>query len=137
MTQAIETALGASLQHIIVNNEKDGRQAIKFLKQRGLGRATFLPLNVIRARSLSHHIQNVARNFDGFINIASKRLKLIKRIAVIDNLMGTTIIVENLKIANELARAIQYKARIVTLEGDIVNPGGAMTGGGMRQSKVF
>ena len=49
--------------------------------------------------------------------------------------MGTTIIVENLKIANELARAIQYKARIVTLEGDIVNPGGAMTGGGMRQSK--
>ena len=50
--------------------------------------------------------------------------------------MGTTIIVENLKIANELARAIQYKA-IVTLEGDIVNPGGAMTGGGMRQSKVF
>ena len=51
--------------------------------------------------------------------------------------MGTTIIVENLKIANELARAIQYKARIVTLEGDIVNPGGAMTGGGMRQSKYF
>ncbi|MDU6765164.1 MAG: chromosome segregation SMC family protein, partial [Staphylococcus sp.] len=136
LTQAIETALGASLQHIIVNNEKDGRQAIKFLKQRGLGRATFLPLNVIRARSLSHHIQNIARNFDGFINIASEAVEVNKTYqAVIDNLMGTTIIVENLKIANELARAIQYKARIVTLEGDIVNPGGAMTGGGMRQSK--
>lgn len=136
LTQAIETALGASLQHIIVNNEKDGRQAIKFLKQRGLGRATFLPLNVIRARSLSHHIQNVARNFDGFINIASEAVEVNQTYqAVIDNLMGTTIIVENLKIANELARAIQYKARIVTLEGDIVNPGGAMTGGGMRQSK--
>ena len=136
LTQAIETALGASLQHIIVNNEKDGRQAIKFLKQRGLGRATFLPLNVIRARSLSHHIQNVTRNFDGFINIASEAVEVNQTYqAVIDNLMGTTIIVENLKIANELARAIQYKARIVTLEGDIVNPGGAMTGGGMRQSK--
>ena len=136
LTQAIETALGASLQHIIVNNEKDGRQAIKFLKQRGLGRATFLPLNVIRARSLSHHIQNIARNFDGFINIASEAVEVNQTYqAVIDNLMGTTIIVENLKIANELARAIQYKARIVTLEGDIVNPGGAMTGGGMRQSK--
>ncbi|AUJ51788.1 chromosome segregation protein SMC [Staphylococcus hominis subsp. hominis] len=136
LTQAIETALGASLQHIIVNNEKDGRQAIKFLKQRGLGRATFLPLNVIRARSLSHHIQNVARNFDGFINIASEAVEVNQTYqAVIDNLMGTTIIVENLKIANELARAIQYKARIVTLEGDIVNPGGSMSGGGMRQSK--
>ncbi|MEB5791952.1 chromosome segregation protein SMC [Staphylococcus hominis] len=136
LTQAIETALGASLQHIIVNNEKDGRQAIKFLKQRGLGRATFLPLNVIRARSLSHPIQNVARNFDGFINIASEAVEVNQTYqAVIDNLMGTTIIVENLKIANELARAIQYKARIVTLEGDIVNPGGSMTGGGMRQSK--
>ncbi|MBF9295809.1 chromosome segregation protein SMC, partial [Staphylococcus epidermidis] len=121
LTQAIESALGASLQHIIVNNEKDGRQAIKFLKQRGLGRATFLPLNVIRARSLSHHIQNVARNFDGFINIASEAVEVNQTYqAVIDNLMGTTIIVENLKIANELARAIQYKARIVTLEGDIV-----------------
>ena len=110
----------------------------KILKQRGLGRATFLPLNVIRARSLSHHIQNVARNFDGFINIASEAVEVNQTYqAVIDNLMGTTIIVENLKIANELARAIQYKARIVTLEGDIVNPGGAMTGGGMRQSKVF
>ena len=136
LTQAIETALGASLQHIIVNNEKDGRQAIKFLKQRGLGRATFLPLNVIRARSLSHHIQNVAQNFDGFINIASEAVEVNQTYqAVIDNLMGTTIIVENLKIANELARAIQYKARIVTLEGDIVNPGGSMSGGGMRQSK--
>lgn len=110
----------------------------KILKQRGLGRATFLPLNVIRARSLSHHIQNIARNFDGFINIASEAVEVNQTYqAVIDNLMGTTIIVENLKIANELARAIQYKARIVTLEGDIVNPGGAMTGGGMRQSKVF
>ena len=108
----------------------------KILKQRGLGRATFLPLNVIRARSLSHHIQNIARNFDGFINIASEAVEVNQTYqAVIDNLMGTTIIVENLKIANELARAIQYKARIVTLEGDIVNPGGAMTGGGMRQSK--
>ena len=64
------------------------------------------------------------------------RLKLIHNIkSVVENLIGTTIIVDNLKHANELARAIQYKTRIVTLEGDIVNPGGSMTGGGARKTK--
>ena len=61
LTQAIETALGASLQHIIVDSEKDGRQAIQFLKQKGLGRATFLPLNVIKSRQLSNNIRHIAK----------------------------------------------------------------------------
>lgn len=136
MTQAIETALGASLQHVIVDNEKDGRQAIQYLKQRGLGRATFLPLNVIQPRHVAADIKDVARGSHGFINIASDAINVSAKYQnIIENLLGNTIIVENLKHANELARAIRYRTRIVTLEGDVVNPGGSMTGGGARKTK--
>ncbi|PTH41307.1 chromosome segregation protein SMC [Staphylococcus capitis] len=136
MTQAIETALGASLQHVIVDNEKDGRQAIQFLKQRNLGRATFLPLNVIKPRHIASDIKEIARQTEGFINIASDAVNVSSKYqSVIENLLGNTIIVNDLKHANELARAIRYRTRIVTLEGDVVNPGGSMTGGGARKSK--
>ncbi|MBC3085941.1 chromosome segregation protein SMC [Staphylococcus capitis] len=136
MTQAIETALGASLQHVIVDSEKDGRQAIQFLKQRNLGRATFLPLNVIKPRHIASDIKDIARQTEGFIDIASDAVKVSSKYqSVIENLLGNTIIVNDLKHANELARAIRYRTRIVTLEGDVVNPGGSMTGGGARKSK--
>ena len=105
-------------------------------KAKGLGRATFLPLNVIKSRQLSNNIRHIAENTNGFINVASDAIKVNSQYqAVVENLIGTTIIVDNLKHANELARAIQYKTRIVTLEGDIVNPGGSMTGGGARKTK--
>lgn len=136
LTQAIETALGASLQHIIVDTEKDGRSAIQFLKERNLGRATFLPLNVIQSRVIATEIKSIANNADGFISIASEAVNVAPEYqSIIGNLLGNTIIVDHLKHANELARAIKYRTRIVTLEGDIVNPGGSMTGGGARKSK--
>ncbi|WP_251943075.1 chromosome segregation protein SMC [Staphylococcus sp. Marseille-Q5304] len=136
LTKAIETALGASLQHVIVDTEKDGRQAIQYLKQQGLGRATFLPLNVIQPRQLSNDILMSAQHADGFINIGAQAVEADKAYQnVVQNLLGNTIIVDTLKNANELARMIRYRTRIVTLEGDIVNPGGSMTGGGSRKSK--
>ena len=136
LTQAIETALGASLQHVIVDSEKDGRQAIQFLKERNLGRATFLPLNVIQSRVVATEIKSIAKEANGFISIASEAVKVAPEYQnIIGNLLGNTIIVDHLKHANELARAIKYRTRIVTLEGDIVNPGGSMTGGGARKSK--
>lgn len=135
LTQAIETALGASLQHVIVETEKKGAKLFNF-KTKGLGRATFLPLNVIKPRMLSADIKRTAQNSNGFINVASEAVSVSKQYqAIVDNLLGTTIVVDNLKNANELAKAIQYKTRIVTLEGDIVNPGGSMTGGGARKTK--
>ncbi|MHD0448793.1 chromosome segregation protein SMC [Staphylococcus cohnii] len=136
LTKAIETALGASLQHIIVDSEKDGRQAIQYLKQNGLGRATFLPLNVIQPRNVASDILNIADSSTGFVNVASNAIQVENDYKhVIQNLLGNTIIVDNLKNANELARKIRYRTRIVTLEGDIVNPGGSMTGGGDRKTK--
>ncbi|UTB80905.1 chromosome segregation protein SMC [Staphylococcus carnosus] len=136
LTTAIETALGASLQHVIVDSEKDGRQAIQYLKQNHLGRATFLPLNVIQARHLNHDIQTTAEQAEGYIGIGAELVQTKPQYSnVVANLLGNTIIVDDLKHANELARAIRYRTRIVTLEGDIVNPGGSMTGGGQRQTK--
>ncbi|MDG0844193.1 chromosome segregation protein SMC [Staphylococcus equorum] len=136
LTKAIETALGASLQHVIVDSEKDGRQAIQYLKQNGLGRATFLPLNVIQPRQIGNEIMKTAQNSEGFINIAAQAIHVESDYQnVVQNLLGNTIVVDELKNANELARKIRYRTRIVTLEGDIVNPGGSMTGGGDRKSK--
>ncbi|MDT3959599.1 chromosome segregation protein SMC [Staphylococcus kloosii] len=136
LTKAIETALGASLQHIIVDNEKDGRAAIQYLKQNGLGRATFLPLNVVQSRQLAMDIRQSAQQSEGFVTIAAEGVETNDKYQkVIQNLLGNTIIVDDLKHANELARAIRYRTRIVTLDGDIVNPGGSMTGGGDRKTK--
>ena len=117
LTQAIETALGASLQHVIVEDEKDGRQAIQFLKQRSLGRATFLPLNVIQPRYLATDIKSTAQASEGFVNIASDAVKVSSKYKnIVENLLGNTIIVDDLKHANDLARSIRYRTRIVTLE---------------------
>src|SRR5699024_11082750 len=134
--KAIETALGASLQHVIVNSEKDGRAAIRYLKQQGLGRATFLPLNVIQPRHLATDIYRTAQQATGFMSVAAEAINTDQQYEkVIQNLLGNTIIVDDLKNANALARDIKYRTRIVTLEGDIVNPGGSMTGGGDRKTK--
>lgn len=138
LTKAIETALGASLQHIIVDSEKDGRQAIQYLKQNGLGRATFLPLNVIQPRNIASDILKIANSSIGFVNVASSAIQVENDYKhVIQNLLGNTIIVDNLKNANELARKIRYRTRIVTLEGDIVNPGGSMTGGDRKTKSIL
>lgn len=81
-------------------------------------------------------IKSIAKEANGFISIASEAVKVAPEYQnIIGNLLGNTIIVDHLKYANELARAIKYRTRIVTLEGDIVNPGGSMTGGGARKSK--
>ena len=93
-------------------------------------------LNVIQPRHVAADIKDVARGSQGFINIASDAINVSAKYQnIIENLLGNTIIVENLKHANELARAIRYRTRIVTLEGDVVNPGGSMTGGGARKTK--
>ncbi|WMZ71638.1 UTRA domain-containing protein [Staphylococcus pseudintermedius] len=133
-TKAIETALGASMQHVIVSDEAAARQAIQFLKTKKLGRATFLPLNVIKAKTLDPRVVQTAQQMTGFVTLASEAVKVDTTYkAIIDNLLGRTLIVDGLKNANDMARAIQYQTRIVTLEGDVVNPGGSMTGGGTQQ----
>lgn len=136
LTTAIEIALGASLQHIIVQEEKDARLAIKYLKDKKLGRATFLPMNVVKRRFIPQNVVEQIKHAPGFVTIASEGVQFDEKYSqIVEHLLGSTIIAESLEHANEIARSIQFKHRIVTLEGDVITPGGAMTGGG-REKKA-
>lgn len=131
LTTAIEIALGASLQHIIVQEEKDARLAIKYLKDKKLGRATFLPMNVVKKRFIPQSVIEQINDQQGFITVASEGVKYDEKYRnIVEHLLGSTIIAKDLETANQLARLIQFKNRIVTLDGDVITPGGAMTGGG-------
>lgn len=130
LEMAVETALGASLQHIVMENEAVSRQAIAFLKQRQLGRATFLPLDVIRSRQISGSDRSMVEGAEGFVGIGSELVGFEDRYAsIIGSLLGNVVIAENLEQANRIAARCQYRYRVVTLEGDVVNAGGSMTGG--------
>lgn len=127
---AIDIALGAASQNIIVQDEQSGRKGIQYLKQKRLGRATFLPLTTIKARHLPSVIEQKARNCEEYLGIASQLVTYPTTVAhIIQNLLGTTIVAQDLASANRIAREIQFKYRVVTLEGDVMNAGGSMTGG--------
>ncbi|SDD95561.1 condensin subunit Smc [Paenibacillus sp. UNCCL117] len=131
---AVETALGGALQHVVVQSEAHGREAIGFLKRRQLGRATFLPLDVIRARSIPDSEQRAVESMEGFVGIAVDLVQFEDRYRqIIGSLLGNVILAKSLEAANKIAARIQYRYRVVTLEGDVVNPGGSMTGGSQQR----
>jgi chromosome segregation protein len=131
---AIETAFGGALQHVVVENEQNARTAIQFLKQNSFGRATFLPLTVIKGRVLSTSQLTAIQNHPSLIGTAVSLVNFEQKYAeVMNNLLGNVVITKDLKGANELAKILQYRCRLVTLDGDIVNPGGSMTGGAVKQ----
>ncbi|SFJ80033.1 chromosome segregation protein SMC [Thermoflavimicrobium dichotomicum] len=134
---AIETALGGALQHLVVENEQTGRQGIAYLKEKRLGRATFLPLDVIQGRTLSNQDVQRLQNLSGFVGIASDLVQTdAKYEKLVSHLLGLVVVAETLEQANQIARQLQYRYRVVTLDGDVVNPGGSMTGGSRQQSKT-
>lgn len=131
---AIEIALGGAMQHVVVENEEHAREAISFLKKNRYGRATFLPLSVIKGRAISPNQLSMLKNHPAFVGTGSALIQYDERHASIaENLLGSVIITTDLKGANELAKIVQHRFRFVTLEGDVVNPGGSMTGGTIKQ----
>ncbi|TYP77685.1 chromosome segregation protein SMC [Paenibacillus methanolicus] len=131
---AVETALGAALQHIVMTDERTARAGIAFLKQRQLGRATFLPLDVIRGRSVPEQDKRMAASIEGFVGVAADLVDSEPRYAsIVDNLLGNVLLAETLEQANRIAAKCQYRFRVVTLEGDVVNAGGSMTGGSLQK----
>jgi len=131
---AVEIALGGALQHIVMDDEASAREAIDFLKKRQAGRATFLPLDVIRARSLSGEEKGRIRGMAGFVGIAGELVEFEPRYAdIVGNLLGQIVIAERLEDANRIAASCKYRYRVVTLDGDVVNPGGSMTGGSLQK----
>ncbi|MCM3665661.1 chromosome segregation protein SMC [Mesobacillus subterraneus] len=131
---AIETALGGAMQHIVVQTEENARAAIQFLKQKSLGRATFLPLSIIKGKYLASSQLVLLSGHGSFIGTAADLIQFDQKYAdVVKSLLGNIVVARDLKGANEIARILQYRSRIVTLEGDVVNSGGSMTGGAVKQ----
>ena len=126
-TAAIEIALGGAMQQIVVGDEQDGKAAIAHLKRTGGGRATFLPISVIRPKNLQ---ENGLQRCSGFVGIASDLVTCQEQFRdIIENLLGRTVIVQNMDSAIGMARQFHNRFKIVTLDGQVVNPGGSMTGG--------
>ncbi len=130
-TVAIEIALGAAMQQIIVGNEQDGKAAISYLKRTGGGRATFLPLSAIQGKYLQ---ENGLENCRGFVGVASQLVTSAPEYrGVVENLLGRTVIVSDMDAAINMANKYRNRFKIVTLDGQVMNPGGSMTGGSVNK----
>ena len=132
---ALEIALGASSQHIIVEDEQAATKAIDFLKRNRSGRATFLPLTTIKARSISGQNQDVIASSPGFLGMADELVTFdAKHEAIFKNLLATTAIFDTVEHARDAARKVRYQVRMVTLDGTELRTGGSYAGGANRQN---
>ena len=130
---AIEMCLGASLQNIVTETETDAKRLVEHLRKNNLGRASFLPISSVRGKKLD----KIKGNESGVIGIASELVKYNKKYEqIILNLLGRTVIVDNMNTAIKVAKQNGYTFRIVTTEGDLINPSGAITGGSVAKKTV-
>ncbi len=130
-TVAIEIALGGAMQQIIVDAEADGKAAIQYLKRTGGGRATFLPISTVQGKSLQ---ENGLESCRGFIGIASDLVRSEDKYrGIVENLLGRTVIAQDIDAAIMMADRYRNRFKIVTLDGQVMNPGGSMTGGSVNK----
>ena len=124
---AIETALGAAIQNIVTDNENTAKRAINFLKENRAGRATFLPLTSVKSRPFT---EKGLENCEGFVDMADRLLDFDPKYSeIIGSLLGRTAVVDNIDNGIEMAKRFSYRFKIVTLDGQVLNAGGSMTGG--------
>jgi len=127
---AVEVCLGGALQNIVTEDEFAAKRAIEFLKRNNLGRATFLPVSSVKPRTLEPEVLSQVRGMEGFEGIAADMVSCGSRFrGIILNLLGRTVIVDNMDSAIKMARHFGYSFRIVTRDGEILNTGGSITGG--------
>ena len=130
--KSIEASLGAYMQNIITNDESSAKFAINYLKKNNLGRVTFLPMNIIKSNKIDTRNIKVGTSF---IGIASDLIKFDEKYRnIIENILGRTIIIDNIDNAIKFAKENNHKFKVVTLDGEILNPGGSLTGGSLRVS---
>lgn len=130
--KSIEASLGAYMQNIITNDESSAKFAINYLKKNNLGRVTFLPMNIIKSNKIDTRNIKVGTSF---IGIASDLIKFDDKYRnIIENILGRTIIIDNIDNAIRFAKENNHKFKVVTLDGEILNPGGSLTGGSLRVS---
>lgn len=132
---AVEIALGGAISDIITKNEEIAKNLIKYLKEHNMGRATFLPLTIVKGKKVS--ITNAIQNVEGYIGIASELISYDKAFTnAIEYILGRTIICDNMDSALHIAKISNYSFKIVTLSGEVVNPGGSMTGGSLHSKNA-
>jgi len=134
-TAAIDIALGASANFLVVEDETVAKKGIEYLKDNKLGRATFFPLNVIKEKYIQQDILNRLSEMNGYIGIASDLIEYDSKFgAIIKNQLGNVLVVDNIDSLNRIGRILEYKFRIVSLDGEIMHTGGSLTGGSNKNS---
>lgn len=127
---AISTALGMATTNIVVDDDNAAKEAINFLKTNNIGRATFFPITIINPKGIDRETLDKTNGFEGYIGVASDLIKYDKTYAnILLNQLGNVLVVDNLDHATKLARFINHRYRIVTLDGELLHVGGSLTGG--------
>lgn len=133
---AIEVALGGALQNIVVEDEEDAKRAIAYLREKKLGRATFLPVSSVTGRRLDN--ENEIKRCEGFVGIAADLVRFDKKYSgIINNLLARTVVVKTIDDGIKLSRKFGYRFKAVTLSGDVMNAGGSMSGGSVNKTGGF
>lgn len=129
---AIETALGANLQHIVVENEETAKAAMYALKRNEAGRATFFPISSMKEQSATHEMEE-SRGFDGFISYADELVGCEDKFGkIVSSLLGRTVVFDTIEHATAMAKALRYRVQVVTLDGQQIRVGGSFTGGSVK-----
>lgn len=132
---AMVTALGGAMQNIVTQSERDAKAMIQVMKQKGIGKVTFLPLDTIQPNPLTREVQNLKQE-PGFLGLASELVRYEPFYAgLVDYLLGRILIVEGIEQASALAKKYKYRYKIVTLEGEVFNAGGSLSGGSNKNNK--
>ncbi len=137
-SKAITISLGNSINSIVVNDEVCAKMAINYLKENNLGRVTFLPQNIIKERTIDQETLELIKQASGFVDMANNLVKYNPKIKnIINYFFALVVVVDNIDNANLLAKKLQYRYRIVTLDGELLNVGGSITGGRNKMGNII
>ena len=133
--KAIETALGANQNVIVVDRDIDAKNAINYLKENKLGRATFFPISIIKPRGVDEEAMRIAASLPGFVGVASSLVTFDPLYSsIIENQLGNVLVVKNMDVMNKLGSLVHYRYRIITLDGEILHSGGSISGGSIKNN---
>ena len=133
--KAIETALGANQNVIVVDRDVDAKNAINYLKENKLGRATFFPISIIKPRGVDEESMRIAASLPGFVGVASSLVTFDPLYSsIIENQLGNVLVVKNMDVMNKLGSLVHYRYRIITLDGEILHSGGSISGGSIKNN---
>ena len=137
-SEALEVSLMSSVSHIVCDNEEDAKEAVRYLKNNNLGRATFLPISVIKPRNIDSESYETIKSMNGFVDLASNLVKYdTKYRNIVLSLLGTIIVVDNIDNANLISKKLKNRYKVVTMTGEVVNIGGSITGGSLKKSSIL